>query len=338
MSSNNNNNGDNDSIRNLGDDSIKNGGETSEQSQKAVVDQDLVHPPSTTVTYAKQLPNVTKIEVFGGQNFRRWHERVHSILDMYGVAFALSEPKPPSSAPQNITDKWAQPNKVCRHTILSTLYNDLFDVYCSYKEPKTIWDSMNSKYTVEDTGKQKFVVGNYYRWEMTEDKDIKIQINEYHKLLQEMKAEKITLPDEFVARILIEKLSESWSDYKNQLKHKQKQLPLADLITHIIIEDTNRREIKASKAKSLVARANMVQNKATNKRCDTKRADHNNNKMTLFPVLLIPTILKEKAYVLFVESVVIMLHNAEREMMILPKLKLIWLMPKEMILLMLFLK
>jgi hypothetical protein len=66
-------------------------------------------------------------------------------------------------------------------------------------------------------------------------------------------------------------------------------------------------------------------------------ADHNNNKMTLFPVLLIPTILKEKAYVLFVESVVIMLHNAEREMMILPKLKLIWLMPKEMILLMLFL-
>jgi hypothetical protein len=50
---------------------------------------------------------------------------------------------------------------------------------------------------------------------------------------------------------------------------------LADLITHIIIEDTNRRELKASKAKSLAARANMVQNKATNKRYDTKRVDHN---------------------------------------------------------------
>jgi hypothetical protein len=132
----------------------------------------------------------------------------------------LSEPQPPSTAPQNIIDKWAQANKVCRHTILSTLSNDLFDVYCSYKEAKAIWDSMISKYTAEDAGKQKFVVGNYYRWEMTEDKDIKVQINEYHKLLEEMKAENITLPDEFVAGILIEKLPESWSDYKNQLKHK----------------------------------------------------------------------------------------------------------------------
>jgi hypothetical protein len=173
-----NNSGDNDSNRNLGDDSTKNDGETPEPSQKAVVEQDHVHPPSTTITYAKQFPDVTKIEVFGGQNFRRWHERVLSILDMYGVASALSEPQPPLSAPQNITDKWAQANKVCRHTILSALSNDLFDVYCSYKEAKAIWDSMISKYTAENAGKQKFVVRNYYYWEMAEDKNIKVQINE----------------------------------------------------------------------------------------------------------------------------------------------------------------
>jgi hypothetical protein len=82
-------------------------------------------PPLQSRIYAKQFPDVTKIEVFGGQNFRRWHGRVLSILDMYGVASALSEPRPPSTAPQNITDKWAQANKVCRHTILSTLYCSL---------------------------------------------------------------------------------------------------------------------------------------------------------------------------------------------------------------------
>ncbi|WJX63742.1 hypothetical protein P8452_48596 [Trifolium repens] len=60
-----NNSGDNDSNRNLGDDSTKNGGETPEPSQKAAVEQDLVPPPSTTITYAKQFPDVTKIEVFG---------------------------------------------------------------------------------------------------------------------------------------------------------------------------------------------------------------------------------------------------------------------------------
>jgi len=55
---------------------------------------------------------------------------------------------------------------------------------------------------------------NYYRREMIENKDIKIQINEYHKLLKEIKPENILLPDEFVSELLIEKLSSSWIDYK----------------------------------------------------------------------------------------------------------------------------
>ena len=98
-----------------------------------------------------------------------------------------------------------------------------------------------TKYTDEDVGKQNFVVGNYYKWEMVDNNDIKLQINEYHKLLEELRAEKIELPEQFVIGLLIEKLPDSWSDYKQQLKHKQKQLSLADLITHIIIEDTNRK-------------------------------------------------------------------------------------------------
>ena len=98
-------------------------------------------------------------------------------------------------------------------------------------------------------GKQKFVLRNYYKWEMIDNKDIKIQINEYHKLLEELRVEKIELPKKFITGLLIEKLPDSWSDYKQQLKHKEKQLSLADLITHIIIEDTNRKEHKETKAK-----------------------------------------------------------------------------------------
>ncbi|KAH1208626.1 putative lactoylglutathione lyase [Glycine max] len=41
-------------------------------------------------------------------------------------------------------------NKVYRHTLLSALSNHLFDVYCSYKESKEIWDSLILKYIVED--------------------------------------------------------------------------------------------------------------------------------------------------------------------------------------------
>ena len=127
-----------------------------------------------------------------------------------------------------------------RRTLLSALSNNLFDVYCSYKEAKYIWDSLILKYIVEDVIRQRFMIENYHRWEMIKDKDIKIQINEYHKLLEDIIVESIALPDEIVFKLLIEKLLQSWIDYKQQLKHKHKQISLSDLITHIIIEDTNR--------------------------------------------------------------------------------------------------
>ncbi|KAG5068605.1 hypothetical protein JHK85_000982 [Glycine max] len=80
--------------------------------------------------------------------------------------------------------------EVCRHNLLSALSNDLFDVYCSYTESKEICDSLILKYTIEDVLRQRFIIANYYRWIMNEEKDIKVQINEYHKLLEDLKTEK----------------------------------------------------------------------------------------------------------------------------------------------------
>ena len=157
------------------------------------------------------------------------------LLDMYEVASALTTSKPNTSSPAKQIEDWIHANKVCRHTMLSVLSNGLFDVYCSYNEAKEIWDSLILKYTSEDVVQQRFVIGNYYRWEMIKDKDIKIQINEYHKLLEDFEAKNIILPDEFVLELLIEKLPQSWTDYKQQLKHMHRQMSLPDLITHIII-------------------------------------------------------------------------------------------------------
>ena len=92
----------------------------------------------------------------------------------------------------------------------------MFDVYASYKEAKDIWDSLILKYITEDVVKQRFVIENYYHLEIIEGKDIKIQINEYHKLLEDIKAENIALLDEFVSELLIEKLPQSWTNYKQQ--------------------------------------------------------------------------------------------------------------------------
>lgn len=112
------------------------------------------------------------------------------------------------------------PIKICRNTIFSTLTNDLFDIYCLHKENKEIWESLNKKYVVEDASTKKFGIENYLHFQMIDNKDVQSQINEYHKLQKYLKNKDIKLQEEFIARYLIEKLRESWDNYKQQLKHK----------------------------------------------------------------------------------------------------------------------
>ena len=61
---------------------------------------------------------------------------------MYEVAYALTTSKRDTNSSVKQIEDWIHANKVCRHTMLSALSNDLFDVYCSYKEEKEISDSL----------------------------------------------------------------------------------------------------------------------------------------------------------------------------------------------------
>lgn len=80
------------------------------------------------VHYTKPFPDISKIKMFGGQNYKRWQERVYLVLDMHGVATALTHPKPGSTVDPSQLEMWTYANKVCRCTIISTLTNELFDV------------------------------------------------------------------------------------------------------------------------------------------------------------------------------------------------------------------
>ncbi|PNX59699.1 gag-pol polyprotein [Trifolium pratense] len=68
---------------------------------------------STVVNYSKSLPDVSKIEVFEGQNFRRWAERVFSLLDVKGVTSALTAAEPDEAKTDpKLVEGWKHANKV----------------------------------------------------------------------------------------------------------------------------------------------------------------------------------------------------------------------------------
>ena len=181
-------------------------------------------------------PDTSKIYPFNETFFKRWQERVYFIIDVVNLGHILANPKPTNDFED--LSKWENGNKQVRYVILSTLTNKLFDVYCQYKGAKEIWDALTKKYIVE-AGTQKYAIGNFRKFQMTEDSDVSSQIHGYHMLINDLVIEDIKLLEPFVSYYLIEILLDSWKDYKNSMKHKRKQMSLKDVIIHIRIEEQN---------------------------------------------------------------------------------------------------
>ena len=149
----------------------------------------------------------------------------------------MTDPKPKNGS--HLLPTWETGNKQVRHAILSTLSNEIFYIYCQFKVAKEIWDAMNKKYILKYAKTHKYVIGNFRNFQMTENKDVSSQIHDYHLLISDLTIEDIKLLEHFVAGYLVETFLESWKDYKNNMKHKRKQMSLEDVIIHIRIEEQN---------------------------------------------------------------------------------------------------
>ena len=79
-------------------------------------------------------------------------------MDMHGVASAFTNPASKSNSDAKLLASWVYANNKV-HTLLNTLFNELLDVYYNYKEAKEILENIIVKYSAEDVGKQKFVIG-----------------------------------------------------------------------------------------------------------------------------------------------------------------------------------
>ena len=64
-----------------------------------------------------------------------------------------------------------------------------------------------------------------------------------------------------MAGYLVETLPKSWKDYKNNMKHKKKQMSLEDVIIYIKTKEQNQNRDNVEKAKEFSSEANVVEEK-----------------------------------------------------------------------------
>ncbi|RVW73229.1 Retrovirus-related Pol polyprotein from transposon TNT 1-94 [Vitis vinifera] len=222
-----------------------------------------------------------KPEKFNGNEFKRWQQKMLFYLTTLNLARFLHEECPILEEGETnkekvaAVDAWKHSDFLCRNYVLNGLDNTLYNVYCSLKTAKELWDSLDKKYKIEDAGMKKFIVGKFLDFKMIDSKTVISQVQELQVILHEIHSEGMSLSDSFQVAAVIEKLPPLWKDFKNYLKHKCKEMNLEELIVRLRIEEDNRKSEKKGN-NSMEAKANVIeQGPKTNKK--RKHGDQNQN-------------------------------------------------------------
>ncbi|GJU35658.1 hypothetical protein Tco_1184012 [Tanacetum coccineum] len=187
-------------------------------------------PPATTVVIPTGAPATNTVanhaerpEKFNGQNFKRWQQKMFFYLTTLGLARFLKETAPQVEPPAEgqssnaqavqAVEAWKHSDFLCHNYVLNGLIDPLYNVYC--KDCQEIMGVI---------GTQIQNRGCWYK----------------EVLLHDIHAEGMTLSETFQVAAIIEKLPPSWVEFKNYLKHKQKEMSVEDLVVRLRIEEDNK--------------------------------------------------------------------------------------------------
>ncbi|XP_074266192.1 uncharacterized protein LOC141588657 [Silene latifolia] len=203
---------------------------------------------------SKIAPELAKLESLDGHNYKRWSQKLLMYFEQLEIDYVLFNDPPKPIIPTDVETtppvakdvksneediaKFVKDNKTARWHILNNMTNTMFDLFAVNKSAKFIWEALETKYGADDAGKKKYGM---------------------------------KLDDIFVANVLLEKFPPSWSDYRNQLKHKKKDMSLKEFIGHMRTEEANRlKDLPASQSVTVpdvaAVKANLGKNQGPAKK------------------------------------------------------------------------
>nr|GEW78992.1 chlorophyll a-b binding protein 3C, chloroplastic [Tanacetum cinerariifolium] len=129
---------------------------------------------------------------------------------------------------------------------------------------------MKKKYRTQVACSMKFVVGKFLNFKMNDAKPVVKQLEELQIIVHEMEIEGMGINSNFLVGSIIEKLSQTWKNFKLYLKHLTDDMSFEQLVFKIRVEKDNRMNKKAN-ANSIKPNANMVGERHKAKDCRHKK-------------------------------------------------------------------
>ena len=90
--------------------------------------------------------------------------------------------------------------------MISVLHSNYEDSYLRYTSGKELWDALDAKFGVSDTGSELYLMEQLFDYKMVDNRSMVEQDHEIQTLAKELEQPPYVLPDKFVAGGIIIKL------------------------------------------------------------------------------------------------------------------------------------
>ncbi|GJW74063.1 zinc finger, CCHC-type containing protein [Tanacetum coccineum] len=223
-------------------------------------------------TVKEMTMNFEKLDKFEGNDFRRWHKKMHFLLTTLKVVYVLTTPMPELLEDDTVEEirrreKWENDDYICRGHILNGMSYPLFNIYHNVESAKELWDSLEYKYMAEDDSSKKFLMSNFNNYKMVDSRHVMEQFNELLRILGQYTQHGLKMDESISVSSVIDKLPPSWKNFKHSLKNGKDDLSLVQLGSHLRIEESLRvQESDNGKGKEVAGPSvNMIKEGGKNK-------------------------------------------------------------------------
>ncbi|KAL3536699.1 hypothetical protein ACH5RR_000065 [Cinchona calisaya] len=209
----------------------------------------IQHNPATCIPQSLVPIMTTRLY---GKNYHCWVHQMEFFLKQLKVAYVLKDPCPSISVEalsfeeivqaKAAVQQWVDDEYRCRHYILNSLSDNLFDQYskkngCSAKE---LWEELKSVYN-EDYGTVRSQINKYIQFQMVDGISVLEQAQELQRIFNTITASGIWMDDNFHVSVIISKLPPSWKEYRANLMQEE-VLPLNVLMHRLEVEEESRNQ------------------------------------------------------------------------------------------------
>lgn len=191
---------------------------------------------------------------FTGKNYYCWRRQMEFFLNQLNLFYVIVTPCPKFPVPlessfeeinrsKSREQKWINDDYICRHTILNSLSDHLFDQYSvKSTNAKQLWDDLNKTYN-DDYGTKTSHVNNYISFQMVDGVSVLEQVHELHRIAGVISTTGINIDEKFHVGVIISKLPPSWKHVQTKLMQHE-YLTLDNLIYALKDEEDSRSQHK----------------------------------------------------------------------------------------------